>query len=284
MDTKLGFSVTDYFGIPASELVRLAVKHGFSAVSPSYSAHIAEDCAAARECGVPMQFLHATIGKAADMWSTDMPRRTAAIDEHIRCAECAASFEIPAVVVHTWIGFDNDHTPTEEGLDAHSILVRRCEQLGVKVAYENTEGVETLFALMKHFEGNDSVGFCWDSGHELCYNYGNDLLASLGDRLFVTHLNDNLGISDPTGKTYFTDDLHLLPFDGKVDWNRAVKNLKTARKQEYLNFELKFLSNGICRKLYSGISVEDYVCEAYKRAKRVLDAANGKTDLTERTE
>ncbi|MBQ1212503.1 MAG: sugar phosphate isomerase/epimerase [Clostridia bacterium] len=270
METGLGFSVTDYFGIPVTELIRIAVKCGFSAVSPTYSRHIAEDCAAARECGAEIQFLHAPIGKAADMWSKCDERRKIALDEHIKALECAAHYEIPAIVAHTWIGFDNDHTPTTEGLDAHSVLVRRAEELGVKIAYENTEGIETLFALMERFAGCDTVGFCWDSGHELCYNNGDDLLALLGDRLLVTHLDDNLGVTDPAGKTKCTDDYHLLPFDGKVDWARAVKNLKKARKQDFLNFELKFKACSVADSLYASLSVEDYVCEAYKRADGIL--------------
>ncbi len=270
METKLGFSVTDYFGIPVSELIPLVVNCGFSAVSPTYSAHTPEDCSAARKCGAALQFLHAPIGKAADMWSKCAERRKAALEEHIKAITCAAQFEIPTIVAHTWIGFDNDHTPTDEGFEAHSVLVRRAEELGVKIAYENTEGIETLFALMEHFAGCDSVGFCWDSGHELCYNYGDDLLAKLGDRLLVTHLDDNFGVTDSSGITKCTDDYHLLPFDGKVDWARAVKNLKKARKQDFLNFELKFKACSVADSLYASLSVEDYVCEAYKRADGIL--------------
>ena len=84
MDTRLGLAATGSFGIPVTDLIRLAVKHGFSAVSPSYSPHIAADCAAARECGAKLQYLHATFGKAADMWSKDKARRNAALEEHIR--------------------------------------------------------------------------------------------------------------------------------------------------------------------------------------------------------
>ena len=270
MDTRLGFSVTDYFGIPVTELIRIAVKNGFSAVSPTYSAHTNEDCMVARECGAKIQFLHAPIGKAADMWSRDEERRKTALNELVTCVECASKYEIPAMVVHTWIGFDNDSTPTREGLDAHSALVGRAEELGVKIAYENTEGIETLFALMEHFAKCDTVGFCWDSGHELCYNNGDDLLALLGDRLLVTHLDDNLGVTDPAGKTKCTDDYHLLPFDGKVDWARAIKGLRASKKQEFINFELKFRSCNVAQRLYASLNVDEYVAEAYKRATSIL--------------
>lgn len=71
---------------------------------------------------------------------------------------------------------------------------------------------------MNHFRGNPAVGFCWDSGHELCYNHGRDMLAQYGDRLLGTRLNDNLGVRDDGGQITFLDDLHLLPFEGIADW------------------------------------------------------------------
>ena len=75
------------------------------------------------------------------------------------------------------------------------MIVDKAAEYGIQIAFENTEGQEFLFALMAHFKGNDTVGFCWDSGHEMCYNHSSNLLDELGDRLIVTHLNDNLGIS-----------------------------------------------------------------------------------------
>lgn len=46
------------------------------------------------------------------------------------------------------------------------------------------------------------------------------MLDKYGDRLIATHLNDNLGVSDFDGKVTWTDDLHLLPFDGIIDWRQ----------------------------------------------------------------
>ena len=82
------------------------------------------------------------------------------------------------------------------------------KERGVKVAFENTEGEEYLEALMDNFKDDDTVGFCWDTGHEMCYNHSQDMLAKYGDRLIATHINDNLGISDYDGKITWLDDLH----------------------------------------------------------------------------
>ena len=270
-DQKFGLSLTNISGTPAAELIRIALRAGFSAVSPSFSPHIDDVCREAISAGARLQSVHAPFGQAANMWSNDPELRRKAIDEVIPAVEAAARYCVPVVVCHTWIGFTNDPTPTLCGLENHERLVRRAEELGVRIAYENTEGEGTLFALMEHFKGCDTVGYCWDSGHELCYNRGMDLLERLGDRLLMTHINDNVGITNPDGSIYFTDDLHLLPFDGKVDWQRAANRLSAAKVQEYINLELKLAGDGLAKELYSSLSVEEYVREAYKRAKRLAD-------------
>jgi sugar phosphate isomerase/epimerase len=124
---------------------------------------------------------------------------------------------------------------------------------------------------MERYENNDTVGFCWDSGHEMCYNYSDDLLAKYGDRLIMTHLNDNLGISRYDGTIFWTDDLHLLPYDGIADWDNNIQRLKSSNPLSILNFEL-----GISSKpdrhdndTYSRMSTEEYYAAAYNRACRI---------------
>ncbi|MBO5745065.1 MAG: sugar phosphate isomerase/epimerase [Clostridia bacterium] len=68
------------------------------------------------------------------------------------------------------------------------------------------------------------VGVCWDVGHAhisgLCQS---EQILKLGDRLEVIHAHDNFGERD----------LHLLPFDGDVDWDDVAL--------------------GICKSGFSGI-------------------------------
>ena len=83
----------------------------------------------------------------------------------------------------------------QAGIERYGAVAKRASELGVKLALENTEGEEYLFALMEKLENIDSVCFCWDSGHELCYNAGYDLLKDFGDKLFFLHINDNMGVT-----------------------------------------------------------------------------------------
>jgi sugar phosphate isomerase/epimerase len=150
-------------------------------------------------------------------------------------------------------------------------IVSYAEKYSIKIAFENTEGEEYLFALMEHFKNTDTVGFCWDSGHEMCYNHSQDLLSKYGDRLIMTHINDNLGISRFDGKTFWTDDLHLLPFDGIADWDYNVMRLKKSKHLDILNFELNINSKPERHEndVYEQMTLEQYFTEAYKRACKI---------------
>ena len=130
---------------------------------------------------------------------------------------------------------------------------------------------------MNAFKGYDNVGFCWDSGHELCYNRGKDMLNVYGSRLIATHLNDNLGVSRFDGAIYFTDDLHLLPFDGIQNWQNAAERLNKCGYDGILTFELNTTSKPgrHDNNKYSKLPAEEYIAEAYARACRIAYMKNG---------
>lgn len=140
------------------------------------------------------------------------------------------------MVSHVMIGFDK-HTPTETGLGNFERIVSEADKLGVKIAFENTEGEEYLAAVMEHFKDCDTVGFCLDTGHEICYNPGSDMLSLYGDRLIHTHINDNLGVCGD--EITYLDDLHLLPFDGVCDFDGVAGRLVRCGYDGTLTFELK---------------------------------------------
>lgn len=270
---KLGISVGNHYSLPTTDIITMLKKIGFEAVSPEWEPNVDLKAISetAKECNMTLQSLHAPFGGASNMWSKDKSVSESALAEIMESLEDCHRYGIPILVVHAWIGFDNIPQPTKDGLENFGKLVDKACEYGIKIAFENTEGDEHLFALMEHFKDNSAVGFCWDSGHELCYNHSEDLLKMYGDRLIMTHLNDNLGISRFDGKTYWTDDLHLLPFDGIADWNYNVERLKKSTIPEYLNFELNMTSKPERHEndCYAAMPYEQYFTEAYKRACRI---------------
>jgi sugar phosphate isomerase/epimerase len=267
---KLGISVG---GAPTADLLALLKQTGFDAVSPEW--HPAFDeaavCAAAKQAGLALQSLHAPFGSCDKLWNADAAVHADALAEQLEALEACARCGIPVLVAHTWNGCDYTFDAENLYFGCFDAMVARAKALGVRIAFENTEGEEYLFALLERYKDEPTVGFCWDSGHELCYNHGQDLLARYGDRLLVTHLNDNLGISRFDGSTFWTDDLHLLPYDGIADWADNIRRLRASAALEYLNFELGRRSkpNRHENDIYLQMPEEQYYAEAYKRACRI---------------
>ena len=226
--------------------------------------------------GLATQSVHAPWGKAADLWGADEAKGEAAVAELRDCLRAAADIGAPFVVAHAWIGFVPT-APTEDGIRRFARVADEAERLGVPVALENTEGEEHLDALLGRFAGHPAVGFCWDTGHELCYKRGRDLMASYGARLLGTHLNDNLGITDPSGPTTWLDDLHLLPFDGIADWPGIASRLSRSGFSGPLTFELNLTSKPGRHEndAYGAMPLGDYLAEALARARRVAALVAG---------
>ncbi len=270
-NAKLCLGTTEEFGIPVEEQIRLFHQAGFEGFFTEW--HPEADIAGWKRLGdelhMDYQSIHAPFGRAADMWKKG-PQAEEAVAELLGCLNDCAKNSVPIMIAHAFIGFE-DHSPTEEGIENYRTVAEAAQRLGVKVALENTEGEEYLAALMEGLKEYDCIGFCWDTGHEMCYNHSQDLLALYGDRLFCTHLNDNLGIRDVSGVITWRDDLHLLPFDGVADWEGIVKRLNRHGYNGYLTFEL-------CKKSkpdrhendgYQKMPLEEYLAEVYKRACRV---------------
>lgn len=270
---RIGISVYNNYNLPTHEVVKMLKKIGFDAISPEWKEDIdlTPVINEAKNCGLIIQSLHAPYEQAAAMWSVDESVYMPAKVELLRALDDCKAWNIPIMVVHTWIGFEYDFDSSNLNFKNYDELIVRAEQYNIKIAFENTEGEEYLFALMEHYKDNPTVGYCWDSGHEMCYNHSQDFLAKYGGRLIMTHLNDNLGISRYDGQTYWTDDLHLLPYDGIADWDYNINRLKESRHMEILNFELNIKSkpNRHENDIYAQMSLELYFTEAYKRACKI---------------
>ena len=224
----------------------------------------------AEETGMLFQSVHAPFGFARALWEGGEDARQG-VAELIACLDDCAANGVPLAILHTYIGFDRQPEITQTGLENYGRVVARAKELGVRIAFENTEGEECLAALLREFAACSHVGFCWDSGHEMCYNQSKNLLALYGGRLFGTHLNDNLGVSRFDGSPFWTDDLHLLPFDGIADWQSIAARLAGCGFRGPLTFELNLVSKPgrLDNALYGRMAFEEYVALAYQRACRV---------------
>ncbi len=220
---------------------------------------------AADQYGMLYTSIHAPFSTVSAMWQGGEAAQKET-DMYISCLEDCAKHAIPVMVLHPFIGFE-DHTPTEVGIENFGKVVDRADALGIKLGFENVEGEEYLAALYDTFGNCPSFGFCFDSGHELCYNRGKDMLALYGHKLCHTHFNDNLGVS---GKDIFwTDDLHLVMGDGIADWQGIMRRIRQSDYQGVLTCELT-LANKPGRNTHDGYAampIKDFYTLALSRIK-----------------
>ena len=84
----------------------------------------------------------------------------------------------------------------------------------MKIAFENTKHKGYLDYVIENIK-NRNAGICFDSGHYHLHFNDELYFAKFKDRIFAVHLHDN----DKS------DDQHLIPFEGTIDWNNIIKEL-----------------------------------------------------------
>jgi sugar phosphate isomerase/epimerase len=207
-----------------------------------------------KEAGITFATLHAPFSKINSMWQVgeDGDKMLLSIADGVdKCAK----YNIPVLVVHLSSKFPPPRI-SDIGNERYQKLMDYAACKGVTIAYENQRTLSNLSYALEIFE---AAGFCWDTGHEGCFTPNRQYMPLFGDRLKTVHIHDNM--------CEFDKDLHLLPFDGKIDFNRVAKQLAEAKYNDVLMLEvLRSNSN-----FYDDIFAEDYYKRAGDAAKRLAE-------------
>lgn len=229
---------------------------------------------AARERDLTVTSFHSPYVHMKYIWRNDDPRAELTTEEQLVCLRHCAALEVPVMIIHAFCGF-LDHEPTEIGLERYGRIIEEAERLGVMLGFENTEGDEYLAAIFDRYRDCPSVGFCFDTGHELVYNGGKDMMALYGEKLVHTHFNDNQGPLpvDCVQNTYYYD-LHQVMGDGKVDWKGVMNRIEKVGYQGFLTCELS--KNGRdhypgTHDRYRAMTFEEYLTYTYDRMVSVVE-------------
>lgn len=185
-----------------------------------------EIAAQAKKLGLRFDNSHATIPGSEYLWA-DIPAGEAALQNFFTCIDHCARLDIPMLVVHC----SPEYEPVfSVGIKRMERLVEYAAKYGIKIAFENTSSQDYLVRTLGHFEGCGAVGFCYDSGHEAFCTPGVQFLPQLGHRLIYTHFNDN----------YLDGDHHLLPWDGKINFDRILGQLRDTGYKGVLAMEVSY--------------------------------------------
>jgi sugar phosphate isomerase/epimerase len=183
-----------------------------------------------RELGMEAYSFHAPFAPNIDIASSDDAHRAASVAEIFKAAEAAALLQVHYFVLHP--GPENPAAiPATEQLprmqhvvESLNQVARRCRDLGIICVLEN-KLPHLLFGntsdILWILDGINSaeVGACLDTGHAYLGGDIHNLVHKLSGHLRMIHAHDNGG----------ADDNHLPPGDGKIDWNKFLRDLVEIR-------------------------------------------------------
>ena len=207
------------------------------------------------EQGLNIIFAHLGYKNINDLW---IEEETGIVDKYKKDIEACHKYNIPMVVMH--LTSKTVAPPYGEiGLKRIQEICDYAKSLNMKVAFENTKIKGYLDYVIENIK-NDNVGICFDSGH--CHAHFNDDLdfAKFKDRIFAIHLHDNDG----------TDDQHLLPFDGTIDWDELIKKLKENNYEGPVTLEIHY------HRDYVNMPLDEFYNKGYELALKIKDMFENK--------
>lgn len=198
-----------------------------------------------RKCGLNVIFAHLGYQDINNLW-LDNEIGNSLVERYKNDIRICKANNIPMVIMHLT---SKSEAPqfNEIGLNRLKEIVNYAKELDVKVAFENTKIKGYLEYVIENID-NDNVGICFDSGHY--HVHFNDELdfEKFKNRIFAVHLHDN----DQS------DDLHLIPFDGTLNWGKVIRNLKECNYKGPITLEPCY------RYEYIGMNIESFYKKGFK--------------------
>ncbi len=185
------------------------------------------DLAPGRESGFPISIS-----------DPERVRRLDAVDEVKRALEVAERIPFRYLVQH--IGTNRqaaDGRSFDAAFNSLEHLVVFAKHRGVTIALENTPGEFGSSASLQQFVKEThlkDLRYCLDIGHAHIEAGVAASIEAMHGRIVTTHLHDNHGEKDE----------HLLPGEGTIDWDAAMKTLRANPEELPLVLELKETAAG----------------------------------------
>lgn len=237
-------------GIGAYETIDAIVNAGFKNVfiqwyNRDWNPTQEEQLKYVREKGLNIIFAHLGYKNINDIW-IEGENGDILVENYKNDIRICKENGISTVVMHL-IGGKVMPEYNELGLKRLQELADYAETLDVKIAIENTKRKEYLYYVIDNIK-NKNVGVCFDSGHYHIFSNDDFEWDKVKDRIFAIHLHDN----DKS------DDLHLIPFDGTLNWEDVIMKLRESNYNGPITMESCYRSN------YLDISIEEFYKRSYE--------------------
>ena len=261
MQRKLGIVADCIVGKNPVDTLEKIKAHGFECFFSGAHIYDQKNVAAlqekAQKLGLDYEFIHGPFDNINEMWTSQETPHV--FTEMCKAIDSASMFGIKTVIAHVSSGF----TPppvNDLGLFRFDAWVEYAEKKGVILAFENLRKLGNLACLFDRYEDKtQAVRFCYDCGHEHCYTINVPFLEFYGDKLICTHIHDNFGKNE---QRVDGGDLHLLPFDGDIDYQKMMRGLNGAKYQGSLMLE-------VFNTDYQNMTEDEFISSAYERIKKI---------------
>ena len=220
----------------------------------------------AQSVGLKIPFVHLAYDGANDFWSVDEKVRAAAVREKTDAIELCARNGVATVVVHPSRAAKLDKgtkIDVNQGRKSFGEILEFASARRVRVALENLKQIDFpyLDLLLTEYPG---FGFCYDCGHAYLHTPGIDLMAMYRDRVIAVHVHDNLGDKC----TLPEHDMHLIPFDGVIDFKRVMREIAASDYESVLMQESRRADEKQC--CYPKLTTSEWLTLAYERGEKLL--------------
>ncbi len=115
------------------------------------------------------------------------------------------------------------------------VLHSLAKKSGVILAVENLPRTcmgRNCYDIKKIAAAIPDIHFCFDSNHSLT-DKNSDIIKAMGNRIVATHISDY----------EFIDEMHLLPGEGKNNWQEIISCLEEADYKGTWNYEIRDCSD-----------------------------------------
>lgn len=262
---KLGVNCPSYVnGVDALGSVPFIRDAGFDSVfseyvSDEYCGKLADEIDRA---GMSYETIHAPFRNINSMWRAGEAGE-AMLRSLTDCLDTCEHYGVPVMIVHLSSGVDAPNV-NDIGHQRFDRLVEHAGKVGVKIAFENQRKLANIAFAFEVYDKCSQVGFCWDTGHESCFAGGREYMPLFGSKLTALHIHDNMMENN--------GDLHLLPFDGIIDFHYVAEQI---RKSGYSGtLMLEAIPTNSHR--YDDLTPQQFYARAYEAASRLRVLVDGK--------
>ena len=212
-----------------------------------------------KRLGLTCEFIHAPFRGINALWMPGLDYLDL-MGRIKHTVDVAHATGVPTVIAHVSSGWDPPEI-TDLGLARFDELVLYATEKKVTIAFENLRMIGNLAYLADRYRNMEYVRFCYDCGHEHCYTKTIRWMDVFGKRMVATHIHDNMGRGEErTGDP----DLHLLPFDGTVDYTAMMRKLDEYQFEGPLILE-------VSNRHYTDVEPRAFLTDCYARIQKISE-------------